>query len=180
MSVVVGIDYSMSSPSICVHVGDEWSFDSCKFYFLTSKKKYLVKDQKFCGHPHTDFLSQEERFDNIASWALSNIPTESKISIEGYAFAAKGVVFDIAENTAILKHKMFKNKMLKDFSIVSPATVKKFATGKGNSNKVIMHEFFVKEVGFRIDNYFGCPAGQSPISDIIDSYYIAKFAFHKS
>lgn len=176
----MGIDYSMSSPSICVHQGSRWSFDNCKFYFLTGKKKYQVRDARFCGQAHKDFLTQEERFDGIASWALSCIPESSKISIEGYAFAAKGVVFDIAENTAILKHKLFKKKMLEDFSIISPPTVKKFATGKGNANKLKMYESFIEEVGFELHKHFGCAEGQSPISDIVDSYYIAKYTFHKS
>ena len=26
---VAGVDYSLSSPAICVHEGEEWSYDNC-------------------------------------------------------------------------------------------------------------------------------------------------------
>lgn len=179
MSVIVGIDYSMSSPSVCVHTGKEWSFNNCKFYFLTSKKKYQFHDARFFGSPHADYLSQEQRFDSITTWALSNIPVDASVAIEGYAFAAKGVVFNIAENTGVLKHKLYlRNKT--PLNIIAPSSVKKYATGKGNAKKEQMHEAFVNEVGFDIDSHFDCRIGESPISDIVDSYYIAKYAFHES
>lgn len=179
MSIAVGIDYSMSCPSVCVHSGSEWSFNNCKFYFLTNRKKFQFCDGQFFGSPQSDFLTSEERFDTIASWAISKIPIESKVYIEGYAFAAKGVVFNIGENTGVLKHKLYSRKQ-NSVSVVAPSTVKKFATGKGNANKEQMHESFVKEVSFDIDLHFGCNIGDSPISDIVDSYYIAKYAFHQS
>ena len=59
---------------------------------------------------------------------------------------------------------------------------KKFATGKGNANKVLMYEAFIEETGddlaklFEFDPY----TGQSPVSDIIDSYYIAKYSVTNS
>ena len=74
----------------------------------------------------------------------------------------------------ILKHKLFKSGL--PFDVVPPTTVKKHATGKGNSDKNIMYEFFKAETKLdlkqllqydkqRIDN---------PIGDIVDSYYICK------
>ena len=62
-------------------------------------------------------------------------------------------------------------------SVFAPSEIKKFATGKGNANKMLMYEAFVEETGddlanlFEIDDY----SGQSPVSDIVDSYYIAKY-----
>lgn len=176
--IVVGIDYSMSSPSICVHKGKTWSFDNCTFHFLTTKKKYTLKTQNFHGEHHDSFLTQEERFSNIASWAKSKVPIGAKVGIEGYAYASKGVVFDIGENTGLLKHFLWKEKT--QFSVYSPPTIKKFATGKGNANKIAMNEAFVKEVDLHLDSHFGCRVGDSPISDIVDSYYIAKYTFHES
>ena len=178
MSVVVGIDYSMSSPSICVHTGKRWSFDNCKFYFLTPKKKHTFKTDVFHGELHTPYSSQEERFSNIASWAVSKIPSNAKVGIEGYAFAAKGVVFDIGENTGLLKYFLWTTK--KEFSVYSPPTIKKFATGKGNANKLSMYESFVAETQVDISAVIHCNEGESPMSDIIDSYYIAKYSFHES
>ena len=36
---IIGIDYSLSSPAICVCRGD-FKFDNCKIYYLTNVKKY--------------------------------------------------------------------------------------------------------------------------------------------
>lgn len=179
MKTIVGIDYSMSSPSVCVHTGEEWSFDNCKFYFLTNKKKCHFKTSQFVGSPHLDFVTQEERFDSIASWAMSIIPPKAPVYIEGYAFAAKGVVFNIAENTGVLKHKLYvRNK--NNVSVVAPSSIKKYATGKGNADKMLMYHSFVEETNFDISAVIDCKEGESPMSDIVDSYYIAKYAFHES
>lgn len=179
MKTIVGIDYSMSSPSVCVHVGNEWSFNNCKFYFLTNKKKCQFSSGRFFGSIHSDFSSQEERFDSIASWAISHIPPHAKVYIEGYAFAAKGVVFNIAENTGVLKHKLYLRNQA-TLSVVAPSTVKKYATGKGNADKMLMYHSFVAETEFDISATIHCNEGESPMSDIVDSYYIAKYAFHQS
>lgn len=181
--VVVGIDYSMSSPAICVHKshwGDPWSFSNCRFHFVTDRKKCLVRDDYFCAYSHEDYLTQEQRFDNLASWALHKIPDDAKIYIEGYAFGAKGVIFNIGENGGVLKNKIWNKYPTTKINILSPSTVKKFATGKGNSDKVAMHRAFVLETGIKLENHFGVNPGDSPISDIIDAYYIAKLGFEQS
>jgi hypothetical protein len=176
--IVVGIDYSMSSPAICVHQGKEWSINNCKFYFLTSRKKFVFPSVTFCGTLHKEYNTQEERFNNIASWAIANIPSSAKIGIEGYSYASKGVVFDIGENTGLLKHHMWKNQL--HFEGISPPSIKKFATGKGNSNKLGMYHSFVAETQMDISAVIDCNEGDSPMSDIIDSYYIAKYTFFQN
>jgi hypothetical protein len=57
----------------------------------------------------------------------------NQVALEGYAYNAKGRVFHIAENTGILKYKMFQRGVPLD--IVEPTKVKKFATEKGNASK---------------------------------------------
>lgn len=175
--IVVGIDYSMSSPAICIHKGKTWSFDNCTFHFLTSKKKCALSLNKFKGDLHKDYLSEEERFYNIASWTISKLPSSCIIGIEGYAYASKGVVFDIGENTGVLKHLLWMNKH--KFDIYSPPTIKKFATGKGNANKMAMYDSFVSDTQFDISATIHCNEGESPMSDIVDSYYIAKYTFNQ-
>lgn len=174
---VVGIDYSMSSPSICVHIGENWSLTNCKFYFLTHKKKCVMQLEAFTGDYQSDFDTQESRFSNLAEWAISKIPSNSNVFIEGYAYASKGVVFHIGENTGLLKHKMWCSDI--KFEEFSPPSIKKFATGKGNANKMLMYESFVKETQLDISAIIPCNEGESPMSDIIDSYYVAKLGFHK-
>ena len=174
--VVTGIDYSMSSPSICVHVGKTWCLTNCKFYFLTSKKKHIFNSTAFCGEMHKDYSSQEERFDNISEWAVNVIPRDAKVFMEGYSYASSGVVFDIAENTGLLKHKLWT--FAQEIVLFSPPSIKKFASGKGNSNKIAMFDAFLKETCFDLQKTFSCNIGDSPMSDIIDSYYVAKLGFN--
>ena len=53
------------------------------------------------------------------------------------------------------------------------------ATGKGNADKKLMYEAFVKETGVPIKDMISPKSGEikSPISDIVDSYYICKYLF---
>lgn len=173
--IVAGIDYSMSSPAICIHRGDAWSLRNCTFYFLTSKKKHVIKNGTFFGDQHKPFFSQEERFDNISEWAVSCIPRGSSIFIEGYSYASTGVVFDIAENTGLLKHKLWE--IAQPVTVFSPPSIKKFATGKGNANKEAMYAAFSQETNQRFDAILDCKIGNSPLSDVVDAYYVAKLGF---
>lgn len=174
---VVGIDYSMSSPSICVHVGEKWSLDNCKFFFLTQKKKCTMKTKMFYGDTQVDYKTQEERFAKLSAWAIDKISLDAEVFIEGYAYASKGVVFHIGENTGLLKHKLWTKNI--SFVEISPPAIKKFATGKGNANKLAMYESFVAETQFDISSVIACNEGDSPMSDIIDSYYVAKYGFEQ-
>lgn len=165
----------MSSPSICVHCGNTWSFSNCVFYFLTPKKKCVIKYKSFFGDYQFDYSTQEERFDRIAAWSIDKIPQHSKVYIEGYAYASKGVVFHIGENTGILKHHLWSKNI--SFDTISPPSIKKFATGKGSANKMGMYESFITETQCDISAIIPCNVGDSPMSDIIDSYYVAKYGF---
>jgi len=82
----------------------------------------------------------------------------------------------MAKNTGLLKHKMWKNKL--KFQTYPPTVIKKFATGKGNSNKDQMYEAFVDELLTPTDlKEQLTPKAKkvtSPISDIVDAYFIAK------
>ena len=85
-------------------------------------------------------------------------------------------VRSIAENTGLLKHKMWKNKI--PFKSFPPTVIKKFATGKGNANKEVMYEAFVDELLTPTDlKERLTPKAtkvRNPISDLVDAYFIAK------
>jgi|TARA_B110000116_G_scaffold267036_1_gene278745 Holliday junction resolvasome RuvABC endonuclease subunit len=181
--MIIGIDYSMTSPAICV--GQiPFSYDTCKFMFITRNKKLAVNHSpSIVGLLLYEYNDNLERFTHLADqtveWILSHAPTRhhgNLLAIEGYAFGAKGQVFNIGENTGILKYKLAK-KVSNIINVIAPSAIKKFATGKGNANKLLMYEAFVEETGddlaklFEFDPY----TGQSPVSDIVDSYYIAKY-----
>lgn len=182
MACKVGIDYSMNSGAICINLNEKFIF----FNVQSLNKKYEIKQQindkiliisKFV--PKKDFKNAEERFDTISDLfleVLEKIHSEYEIDsiyIEDYAFAARGQVFHIAENTGVLKHKIYK-RLNKNLFYVSPATVKKTATGKGNSKKDILADSFYSEHGIYLHEIFGCKKTDSPASDMVDAYYVQK------
>jgi hypothetical protein len=175
---ICGIDYSLTSPAICVHEGNEFSYSNCKFYFLTSvKKNATVFDGRIQGEFMDDYIHECERYDIISNWAMNIIKRCDKIAIEGYAYGASGKVFHIAENTGLLKYKIWNNG--KPLEIVTPSHVKKLATGKGNADKRGMYDAFVKETAVDLQKIISPNKKDigSPVADIIDSYFICKVLF---
>ena len=184
---IAGIDYSLTSPAICVYKEEEdggyFDFDRCMLYYLSNNKRQQQLASG-CGvgniiaEPYPEWNCEEERHEKLASWAYSRVQGCDEVYLEGYAFAtaAQAGVRSIAENTGLLKHKMWKNKV--SFKSYPPTVIKKFATGKGNANKEVMYEAFVDELLTPTDlKERLTPKAKkviNPISDIVDSYFIAK------
>ena len=71
MHSLCGIDYSLTSPALCCHVGKEWKYENCIFYYLSDKKKYCgVFDKRIYGKSFDDYNTPEQRYDSISSWAF--------------------------------------------------------------------------------------------------------------
>jgi Holliday junction resolvasome RuvABC endonuclease subunit len=164
-----GIDYSMSCPSITV--GSSEDFSKCHTFFYLDKKKMEGKHKhNIYGIMPFPYDHEMERFHNIAQWAMS-IMTRFKVKevcLEGYAMGAKGRIFNIAENTALLKHQLWLNHI--KYHTPSPNSVKKFYTGKGNAGKDIMHDSFVSRTGVDLTVVLNHSSDSNPISDIVDSH----------
>jgi len=177
---IAGIDYSLRSPAICCLNGKKWQWSNLTFYFLTTQnskaKTFLdnIHGERLCAWDH-----DAERYCSIADWAQEKIMGSQEVSLEGYAYGGNGKVFNIAENTGILKYKMYKDGI--PLTIYSPAEIKKFATDKGNADKRQMYESFVRETKKQI-MYPIMPKAKkigNPVSDIVDSYYICKKLFYE-
>lgn len=176
--VVIGIDYSLTSPCVCICDSKNFGFSKCKFYYLTDNKKLDVDFDNIHGDLHKDYLSQEQRYDNIAQWAIQKIPEDAKVYIEGYSMASTGRVFNIAENAGLLKHYMYKRDI--NYNIVPPTVIKKYATGKGNANKQLLQDVFEQNTGYNIKKKLALSDKQwNPSSDIIDSYFICKYGYEQ-
>lgn len=178
MKIVAGIDYSMTSPAICIHHSDTWGIQNCLFFFRTSVKKMELKIPMFEGTLAQPYICEEERFYNNALWAEGILKEfePTFVALEGYAMGAKGKVFHIGENTALLKHIMWRNKM--PFVVPPPTVIKKFATGKGNANKEAMEAAFMLETLCDVRKLVGqSELSNNPSSDLIDAYYMCKYAF---
>mgnify|MGYP001444343227 FL=1 len=191
----IGIDYSLSSPGICVNTSEEeFRYEDCKFYYLTNTKKYegTFKEKmafgtsavEYIGTPHRPYNSEPERYNNIANWAIDIIKLygdaktginriNPTIQIEDYSFGSTGRVFHIAENLGLLKYKL-KIECGWDYTLLAPSVIKKFATDKGNANKEMMLHAFQGDTGVNLAELFESSA-KSPISDVVDAYFICKY-----
>ena len=179
---IIGIDYSLTSPAICVT--KDFIFENSQFYYLTNKKKYIGPMSKnIFGFEHQEYNTPIHRFSQISDWAFDTIKetihTPQKVFIEGYSFGSKGqAVFQIAENCGILKYRLQQFGV--DYDTVVPSVVKKGATGKGNADKDLMYESFSKETNTNLKKIFDVEKIGNPVSDIVDSFYIAKVGYENS
>lgn len=174
---IVGIDYSLTSPAMTVK--SDSHFHS---YFMTAKSKLigeiyeLSPTHSLYALEYPSWISEEDRHFNLADAFIQKIPQRAVVLIEGYSFGSSGKrLFQLAENTGCLKQNLALKKY--NFDVIAPTAVKKFATGKGNSNKDMMVQSFVESTSINISKILGMKEGSfaSPISDIVDSYWICKY-----
>jgi hypothetical protein len=176
LHVLGAVDYSMCCPCVCIFTGGAvFNYESCIFFYLTDTKKYA---QKFNGNIHGKLFSEweeeMERYCSIADWAMDILKGCSQVAIEGYAFGATGKIFNIAENTCILKYKLYQEGI--PTTIIPPTENKKLFCGRGNGDKNAMHDAFLAETGINLKLIL-TPNKQdsvSPVSDIVDSYALCK------
>ena len=176
---IIGIDYSLTSPAICVMNGEKLNF-----YYLTNKKKYDGKmADNIEGQLHDDWDNPMHRFGLISDWVFYVLydlhEGDYEIFIEGYSYGSKGQgLFQIAENCGILKYRLEQDAL--SYKTVVPSVVKKGATGKGNADKDMMYEAFLKETKIDLKKIFDTDKVGNPVSDIVDSYYVAKVGYENS
>ena len=174
ISKICGIDYSMNSPGLCVYSTEDRSkpitFQLCQSYFFTTKKKF-AKDfgNNIHGVLQPEWGCPEQRFDQLSDLLMPIIEGATLCFLESYSYGSHGKIFEIAENTAILKYKLYKKSC--PFNTISPMSVKKFATTKGNADKKMMIDVFCKTQDFDIRKIMGC-GDVSPLADVVDSYFL--------
>ena len=180
----IGIDYSLNSPALCIASGD-MSFKNCKFHYLSSKKKYIGQFDNITGTEYPEWSDPIERFTKISQWVHTSLRSygdmdlfngKKVVHLEGYSYGSKGqAIFQIAENCGILKYSLLNIKI--EYNIIVPSIVKKFATDKGNANKELMYEQFCKDTKTDLMKKFDMQTLSNPITDIVDSYYIARCGY---
>jgi Holliday junction resolvasome RuvABC endonuclease subunit len=177
MRCIAGIDFSLSCPAMCVHIGDDWCPENCHFFYLYGVAKWVRQDKKLVSQKFQPFMSQEERLDWISSWFIGHISNMkcTDIFIENYSYTShSSSTHVLAEGCGVLKHKLWKEKL--NIHLLPVTSIKKFATGKGNATKEGMCRSFANE-GLWVDKILPCPLGKSPLADLVDAYYITKMGF---
>ena len=183
----IGIDYSLNSPAVCIASGD-LSFKNCKFYYISSKKKYIGQFDNITGTEYPEWSDPIERFTKISSWVHTSLrgygdmelfAGKTVVHLEGYSYGSKGqAIFQIAENCGILKYSLLNIKI--EYNIIVPSIVKKFATDKGNANKELMYEHFCKDTKTDLMKTLDMQTLSNPVTDIVDAYYIARCGYESA
>lgn len=173
MMILAGIDYSMTSPAICIYDSSKpLTFENLFFYNRNDIKKVQGVKGNVHIEPHEVWDKIPElRYRQIAAWAVDKLVKHKVdlVSLEGYSMgSSSGLVFNIAENTSVLKQMMF-DKGLK-FVSNSPSSVKKNFQGKGNAKKDQMCEEFYKRLGVKPFEIFGGKQYDAPENDLVDSF----------
>ena len=189
---IAGIDYSLTSPAICVWKSTDdgyFNFDDCDLYYLEKPRRRGSTPPGILNlhaDPYPEWETEEERHELLSKWAMeivngSQAWLTTAVFIEGYAFATSGKshVRSVAENTGLLKHKM--HKIRQSFTSVPPTVIKKYATGKGNANKELMYDAFCAEILTPPDLKSRLTPNskklRNPVTDIVDSYFICKYGW---
>lgn len=182
----VGIDWSTSCPAACALNQID---GRPEFWYAQSKAKPLMGVTSVTIPDYPDVEHRNiDRARHLAlscrAW-ISTLMNPGPIVMEGYAFSATGMTYQIGENAGILKYELGNAGYL--VYTVPPTVVKKFATGSGNAQKHAMTLAFLEvypEAKSWVSVLFPrfivgeSSPGRSPLSDIADSYFIAKWAEH--
>lgn len=150
--------------------------------------RYESPDGSYDQKQAAKLINNKERVKNIVKIITDNVSTHDIIiGIEGYSYSSATTnIIDIAETVGILKYVLAEWLGAGRIHTFAPSEIKKFATGKGNANKVAMYEKFLEqELALAeflkkekmIEEYKNI---LSPFDDLIDAYYIAKILESKN
>lgn len=149
---LVGIDYSITSPGICIFHQNEYKYICIKRKEKLSgreKKEFELLESidnvtilKKLRPKKSNEYSENEKLKSIDSIDLSSIIIQelkkydeiSEISIEGFSYSSNGSsALDLAGFQYVMRNKII-NELNVIPTIYSPSTIKKMA-GKGNMKK---------------------------------------------
>ena len=180
----VAADWSMSAPSFAIYDTKDgpFSFLNTRHFYLTDTKKHalVLPNLNVYGDTIPKWETNEQRWDYLSRRVMDALyayteeygGTADYFAIEGYAFGSHaGSVHQIAENAAVLKHKIYSKHI--PIEVINPSTVKKWYSGKGNAKKDQLYGVFVEKEHIKLRDYFSLPENQwEPLAGIVDSWII--------
>jgi Holliday junction resolvasome RuvABC endonuclease subunit len=172
--VLVGIDYSISSPGVVWYIlNDKFEIIKRDYLGFTSVKKKSnsrivhFKKANFSDSIHEYLWKRDVVYDTLKR-EINGLP--DYIAFEDYAFQANGKVFNIAEATGALKVKFYSQKI--PLRLYDPASIKLFFTGYGKAKKDRMLEEYEK-----LDSSKKLLGDVN--DDIVDAYFICELLYHE-
>ena len=180
----VAADWSMSAPAFAIYDTNDgpFTFLNTRHFYLTDTKKHALQlpNLSVYGDKIPTWETNEQRWNFLSGRLIDAIDAyvqeygglTSYFAIEGYAFGSHaGSVHQIAENAAVLKHKIYCRGI--PIEVYNPSTVKKWYSGKGNAKKDELYKVFVEKEHIKLRDYFDLPEAQwEPLAGIIDSWII--------
>jgi hypothetical protein len=175
--IIAGMDISLTSSGIVrAELDDNLEVKTLSWFGFTNVAKVYkaCEDNLFF---YKDFPNYIERTIWMRNIILKELFPVEYVAVEDYSFASSGLTFNIGGFSEILKTAIYEaSSYLRWYDI---ALIKKFATEKGNSDKLRMYDEYMKiPLNQKIDISKLPPVesgkGKSPTSDIIDAYYIVK------
>ena len=180
---IAGYDPSINSTGKCIMTLDDDTYDiqDVRLYGYSKVIKRSITLQN-CEifHVGTQYpkMNMYDR-QNIAYEALKkDMEDVVNVSFEGYAYdknkKTSRSIFQLGEFIGGMK-KMFYD-MGKGVIIYPPKTVKKFATGTGNADKVTMCKMFEKEFPewYPTEAFNLLPEFEDPHADLCDAFWMAE------
>ena len=192
MNIFIGIDPSINSTGICIQKYNDNILKKEYFFIIKPNKltksegKINIKGFQYCIYPKID-LSQyqnsheQEYYKTINILSIMEVLTtiikkyttkndNIIVIMEGISYGSSirtKSIFDLAGLNYLLRDTIIQNKNIK--LLICPTTeIKKFASGKGNSDKDILIEAFlilypqfkdIKKIDDMVDAYFMCKYG---------------------
>lgn len=193
MKILIGVDMSYNSPGIvCSICDDKFEIQKKAALSFTKTKKYSGQssDTKIIHYKDTSEDLYDSTIDHIIEYReeiltwMSEFISQNHVDVaevwvafEDYAFSATGQVFKLAEACGALKIKFFE--LGYKIRLYDPPTIKLFASGMGNSDKIAMEHAYNKvKKEDKLDLDF-LPLVQdkkagNPKDNLIDAFYIMK------
>jgi hypothetical protein len=164
---LVGIDFSINSPSFCCYKDGKYTWGSLTrsdrnpaSLLKNSKKPFAILDSE--PDFYLEFLEKQDLPDEYSArerikityfldivetlWnSIENIMggKDFHVAMEGLSFSSNGnSLIDISMATALLRHKIIDRVGASNFHVFSPTSIKKFAF-KGNAKKDELYEALV-------------------------------------
>ena len=164
--IKIGIDFSLTSPAICIYKNDEYHFisffnDGGKDWRKSKSKTYRYHNE-LCDIieviPYTRYID-DSNYRNEQKTKMSDalmivnliidklkviIDDEVIIGLEGFSYGSiSSSTLDLAMYNSFLRMKLIENFGSDVLNIVSPTEGKKMLFGKGNAKKEDMIQAFI-------------------------------------
>ena len=164
--IKIGIDFSLTSPAICVYKnseykfisffndgGKDWEKSKSKSYRYHNELKDIIEIIPYTRKIDGDDYRNEQKTKMIDALMITNIIIDKLktiidddviIGLEGFSYGSiSSSTLDLAMYNSFMRMKLIENFGSEVLNIISPTEGKKMLFGKGNAKKEDMIQAFI-------------------------------------